>query len=229
MTTESAGSVTCWIEVLKKEGPPEGLDRATQALWERYYDRLVRLARLRLRPASGGQMPAGVDEEDVALSAFHTFCRMASAGRFPQLDDRGDLWRLLVTLTARKASNQRKSALRKKRGGGQVLDEAALNSHEPDDFDALAQVVGDEPTPEFAAMVAEEFRRLLAALRKPEFVTIALKKFEGYTNAEIAAEFGCVERTIERKLDIIRRTWMTEHAPEDRLPKASSHAEPEPA
>ncbi|MBY0398625.1 MAG: RNA polymerase subunit sigma-70 [Thermoleophilia bacterium] len=220
MSTEGSGSVTCWIEVLKGDGRPEGLDRATRALWERYYDRLVRLARSRLKPAAGGLAPAGFDEEDVALSAFHTFCRMASDGRFPRLDDRDDLWRLLVTLTARKAANQRKAALRKKRGGGQVLDEAAINGRDDAGLDALAQVVGDEPTPEFAAMVAEEFRRLLGVLRKPEFVTIALRKFEGHTNAEIAREFGCVERTIERKLDIIRRTWIGDDRAEDDGPSA---------
>ena len=43
------------------------------------------------------------DEEDVALSAFDSFCRGAQRGRFPQLDDRDNLWRLLVVITSRKA------------------------------------------------------------------------------------------------------------------------------
>ncbi|MGE3819836.1 MAG: ECF-type sigma factor [Isosphaeraceae bacterium] len=226
MTTESTGSVTRWIDVLKGDPPhrglSHGLDLATRALWGRYNGPLLRLARSRLKPANGAAPPPGIDEEDVALSAFHTFCRMAAEGRFPKLDDRDDLWRLLVTITARKASNERKSANRQKRGGGRVLDEAALDGQSASQSQALAQFVGDEPTPEFVAMVNEEFRHLLTKLRKPEFVTIALKKFEGYSNAEIAVELGCVERTVERKLEIIRRTWLSEpdddSATETRVP-----------
>lgn len=212
MTTESTGSITCWIDVLKGDGQgrSDGLDDATRALWERYYGRMVRIARSKLRPVSGGPTPTGLDEEDVAISAFNTFCRMAAAGRFPRLDDRDDLWRLLVTITARKASNERKSANRQKRGGGRVLDEAALDGHDSAPRNGLAQVIGHEPSPEFSAMVTEEFRHLLGSLRKPEFVEIALKKFEGFTNAEIAQELGCVERTVERKLEIIRKTWLSQ-------------------
>ena len=44
-----------------------------------------------------------MDEEDVALAAFERFHRAALAGRFPQLHDRGDLWRILFTLTLRAA------------------------------------------------------------------------------------------------------------------------------
>jgi hypothetical protein len=48
--------------------------------------------------------PRGMaDEEDVALSAFDSFCRGAEQGRFPQLSDRDDLWRLLFVITERKA------------------------------------------------------------------------------------------------------------------------------
>lgn len=206
MTTDSAGSVTCWIDALKGDAGDGGLDDAARQLWGRYCDRLVRLAKDRLRRGSGPP-PGVVDEEDVALSAFHTLCKMAAAGRFPKLDDRDDLWKLLVTLTARKAANERKSARRKKRGGGLVLDEAALNGNDPDG-DAMARVIGDEPTPEFAAMISEEFRRLVASLREPEFVKIAMMKFEGHTNLEIADDLGCVERTVERKLKIIRKTWV---------------------
>jgi hypothetical protein len=50
-----------------------------------------------------GNRPRAADEEDVALSAFHSFCRDAEAGRFPELGDRKDLWQILVMLTARKA------------------------------------------------------------------------------------------------------------------------------
>jgi DNA-directed RNA polymerase specialized sigma24 family protein len=36
---------------------------------------------------------------------------------------------------------------------------------------------------------------------------VAVWKMEGYSNAEIAAKLPCVERTVERKLKLIRSLW----------------------
>ena len=107
-----AGTVTYWLNQLKV-----GDATAAQKLWESYFQRLLELARTKLRNVPR-QM---ADEEDVALSAFHSFYRGATEGRFPQLDDREDLWRLLVTLIARKAANLIQHEHRHKRGGGKVL------------------------------------------------------------------------------------------------------------
>src|SRR5688500_4224311 len=89
-------------------------EAAVQALWECYFPRLVGLARRRL----AGAPRRAADEEDVALSAFHSFCRNAERGRFPRLLDRDGLWRLLVVITARKAAHLRRGEARLKRGGG---------------------------------------------------------------------------------------------------------------
>src|SRR5262245_8965717 len=107
----SVGSVTYWVGRLKAGEPA-----AAQPLWEGYYRRLVGLARAKLR----GAPRRAADEEDVALSAFDSFCRGAAAGRFPRLGDRDDLWRLLLTVTARKAIDLRQHEARQKRGGGRV-------------------------------------------------------------------------------------------------------------
>jgi hypothetical protein len=93
------GSVSGWLGQLK-DGDPD----AAQHLWQRYFARLVGLARARLQ----GTPRQAADEEDVALSAFKSFCAGVKQGRFPRLDDRDDLWRLLVTLTARKAAHLRR-------------------------------------------------------------------------------------------------------------------------
>src|SRR4051794_39017001 len=99
MEPSGEGSVTRWIGDLRSGG-----DAAAQRLWERYFDRLVHLARNKLRalPRRG----AAEDEEDAALSAFDSFCRGVARGQFPRLTDRDDLWRLLVVLTVRKAFDQ---------------------------------------------------------------------------------------------------------------------------
>jgi DNA-directed RNA polymerase specialized sigma24 family protein len=198
MPSDREGSVTHWIEGIQAGD----LDDSTRQLWGRYFDRLAHLASDRLRAARGA-----VDGEDIALSAFDSFCQGAIAGEFPRLGSRDDLWRLLVTITARKAANQLRGEHRRKRGGGRVLDEAALDRGDPEAGRFLAQVVGDEPTPEFAAMVAEEVRRRLDGLRDESFRQVALMRMEGYSNAEIAARLGTTVRGVERKLAAIRKRW----------------------
>jgi DNA-directed RNA polymerase specialized sigma24 family protein len=200
MATGDEGSVTHWLGELKAGDPA-----AAQRLWARYFADLVRLARARLRKAPR----AAEDEEDVALSAFDSFCTAAARGRFPRLDDRDDLWRVLVTVTERKASDVLRRQRRLKRGGGRVANEIDVAGPERDLLDHLA---GTAPTPEFAAMVAEEYRRRLAALPTEHLRRIAVLKLEGYSNEEIAGRIGLGTRSVVRKLDLIRRTWLGEAA-----------------
>jgi DNA-directed RNA polymerase specialized sigma24 family protein len=199
MPGSSSGSVTCWIGLLKAGDPA-----AAQKLWEGYFQRLVGLARRKLR----GIPRRAADEEDVALSALDSFCRGAERGRYPQLADRDDLWQQLVLITARKAIDLVHYERRQKRGGGNVRgDSALLDAKGSSATGGMERVVGAEPTPEFAAQMAEECQRLLAMLTKPELRSTALWKMEGYTNQEIAVKLGCVPRTVERKLRVIRTIW----------------------
>jgi DNA-directed RNA polymerase specialized sigma24 family protein len=206
MPTEDGGSVTRWIGDLRA-GEPE----AAQALWTRYFDRLVRLARKRLASRTDG----AEDEEDAALSAFDSFCAGLARGRFNELVDRDDLWKLLVVITARKAAAQVDRHRALKRGGSWTRLDAGHgpsgeSSHAGDNF--LAQVMAQEPTPEFAAMVAEETRLLLGRLGNDQLRQIALDRMEGYTSDEIADRLGCARRTVARRLDLIRQIWSDESA-----------------
>src|SRR5262249_35953061 len=198
----AAGSVTHWITQLKA-----GDHLAAQHIWESYFRQLVERARRKL----AGTPRRAADEEDVALSAFDSFCRAAEHGRFPRLEDRHDLWQLLVVLTDRKACDLVQHERRQKRGGGQVLDEAALPAGDTSsDSPPLARIVAQEPSPEFAALVAEECRRLLDLLGDDELRAVAVRKLEGYTVEEIAVELGWVPRTVQRRLQLIRRIWERE-------------------
>jgi DNA-directed RNA polymerase specialized sigma24 family protein len=198
MATGYERSVTRWLGALKAGDPA-----AAQRLWARYFTDLVRLARARL----GAAPRAAEDEEDVALSAFNSFCTAAAQGRFPRRDDRDDLWHVLVTLTERKASALLQRQRRQKRGGGRVALEADVAGPEQELLDHLA---GSAPTPEFAALVAEEYRQRLAALPDPALREVAVLKLEGYSNQEIAGRIGLGLRSVVRKLDLIRRTWLGE-------------------
>lgn len=193
----AAGSITYWIRLLKA-----GDGVAAQKLWERYFEQLVRLARCKLQ----GTARAASSGEDVALSAFDSFCRGAEAGRFPQLRDRSDLWQLLVLITARKALDvvQYEGRQKRRRNQGAAAGEGPLD---------LDEVLGREPSPEFAAQVAEECQALLNSLGDPELQAVAVWKMEGHTNKEIAAKLGCVPRTVERKVRVIRSIWSQERKP----------------
>ncbi|WP_165223300.1 ECF-type sigma factor [Aquisphaera insulae] len=191
ISDRSGGSVTLWIRSLKA-----GDERAASSLWRRYFDTLVRLARGRLRNA-----PRTVsDEEDVALSAFHCLCRGATAGRFPRLDDRNNLWRLLTTIVSQKAVDQRRQQGRAKRGGGRGIVATDLNQ----DGDPLALVAGRQPGPEVAAASDEDYQNLLRRLGDDELRRIAAWKLEGRDNDEIARRLGCSPRTLRRRLGEIR-------------------------
>jgi DNA-directed RNA polymerase specialized sigma24 family protein len=184
--------ITPWLSKLR-EGHPE----AAQRIWDRYFTRLVILARKKLR----GRRMGIADEEDVAIAALDTLCRNAREGRFPQLTDSDGLWRLLVVITARTALHLLRDEGRLKR------DPRGANGDEAIDCQAMIEeFVGNEPTPQFAAHVTEEYQRLLKLL-DAEQQAIAIAKLEGLTNADIAARLNRSLRTIERKLGLIRAIW----------------------
>jgi RNA polymerase sigma factor (sigma-70 family) len=187
-----SSSPTAWLRQLR-----DGDTVGAQKLWEAYYRKLISLARRKLE----GRARLVGDEEDVTLSAFKSFCRGVQEGRYPQLNDRNDLWRMLVRMTLNKAAHLVRDEGRLKRGGNRKAGSGA------GDDAALDQLVSDEPTPELAAELAEQCELLLGQLPTEEFVSLALLKMEGYTNAEIAANWGKAERTVERKLQIIRQIW----------------------
>ena len=151
---------------------------------------------------------ADADEEDAALSAFDSFCAGVQKGRFPQLADRDDLWRLLVTITGRKALDQAERQRRQKRGavacGTRPTWRVAVATARQFGFE---QFIGEEPTPEFAALVVEEYRNRLEVLEDDTLRRIATWKLEGYTNEEIADRLGCALRTVANKLKLIRLKW----------------------
>jgi DNA-directed RNA polymerase specialized sigma24 family protein len=205
---ETPGSVTRTIRGLET-----GDEAAVQPLWNRYFTQLAQLVRIRLRAT--GTVTAVSDEEDVALSAINSVCDGIQNGRYPQLGDRDDLWKLLVCVARLKTIDQRKRQRRLKRGGGHVVSEAdlatELDTHCPldhlDTTTLIYQTVQDEPTPEFAAMVAEEYAHRLEKLGDPGLRRIAELKLAGYTNQEIAREIGHSLRTTSLRIKKIRKIW----------------------
>jgi RNA polymerase sigma factor (sigma-70 family) len=189
----SPSSVTTWLGLLRAGDPA-----AAQPLWERYYADLVRLAHAHL----AARVRRTADAEDVALSAFASFCRGAAAGRFPQLNDRHDLWRILFTLTIRHAADHARREGRQRRGGNQAIDPTDLLGFPEADLDLLP---GAAPDPAWAAAVADEVRALLAGLPGDDLRQVAQLRLEGHTLPEIAQQLGRSLRSIERKWTLIRQ------------------------
>jgi DNA-directed RNA polymerase specialized sigma24 family protein len=187
---ESEESITAWIGRLRT-----GDAVAARRLWDRYYGNMVDLARRKLV----GTSCRWADEEDVALSAFKSFCDGAANGRFPRPIDANNLWQLLFTLTARKAVDLLRREYRGKRNGTRISAEHDLEGLVAPDF-----------SPDFAAQMEEQCRLLLDRLGDPQLRQIAQWKMDGYTSSEIAIRSGCTERTVERKLRVIRRFWQEE-------------------
>ena|SRR5262245_11713936 len=186
VSAEVSQSITRLIRAMQ-----EGRTSAVGPLLEAYFDRLVQLARKKLKDLPG----MAAYDEDVALRSFHSlYQRLHDPTRPLQLDSRDDLWRLLAMTTISRAID-----LVRRHRPGEV----------PGGHD-VEQLLTREPTPEEAAEVADECQRLLDLLPEPELRKIALLKVEGYTNEEIASQLDCVPRTIERKVGRIRHLWKHE-------------------
>jgi DNA-directed RNA polymerase specialized sigma24 family protein len=184
---DDPGSVSVWLGQVKA-----GDRQAFQQLWERYFAQLVALVRKRMRSS-----PARiVDEEDVALSAFNSFYNGIAHGRFPRLQDRDDLWQVLLLLTRQKAVNMGRHESRQKRGGGKVQHLSALANPEASSSEFLAEIIGVAPAADFAAEMVEECRRLLDGLKDDRLRELAISKMEGYSNEELAVRAGCSVATV---------------------------------
>ncbi len=187
-------SVTNWLQSFQG-----GNRHAAQELWNRYFSNMVDVARLKL-----GHAPRGAaDEEDVALSAFDSFCQGVEQGQFPRLQDRDDLWRLLVVITVRKAVNLIHHEGRQKRGGDQIPET---------DDEVLQGLLSREPSPAVTAAMNEECLRLLDLLDDEPLRKLVLLKLEGHTNTESATLLGRTRVTVQRMLKLIQQTWMSELA-----------------
>ncbi|MFV1968110.1 MAG: ECF-type sigma factor [Pirellulaceae bacterium] len=177
----------------------EGDDDAARRIWDEYFPQIVALAGRRLE----GQRKQVADEEDVAISVMESFFRAARAGRFPDLQDRDGIWRLLARMTSRKVID-----LIRKNAARPMLGESALDADAADGH-PMASIANGQPTPQLITLVMEETQRLLDSLPE-KYRAVAVRKLECYTAPEIAQQCGVHISTVERRLRIIRALWAEE-------------------
>lgn len=188
----STGSVSRLIGDLQR-----GSEAAATELWARFQPRLIQFARSRLDRSA----KTVADEEDVVVMAFKSFLHRTSAGDYPELSNRDEFWRLLVTITARKASNQ--------------IRDQNCQKRRPSETEGIAQIspaslVSSLPTPQFTASMNDQLNHLLDVLRDDELRQIVMLRLDGYTSQEIADELKRSLSTVERRLHLIREKWKHE-------------------
>jgi DNA-directed RNA polymerase specialized sigma24 family protein len=146
--------------------------------------------------------PQVADDEGAVISAFRSFFSGVQAGQFPLLDDRDDLWKVLATLTTRKAIAQVRYHRRKRRRTDRASSPAEL-----------ADILATDPTPDVAAVFLEECQRRIDALQDDKLRKIVLLRLQGWDTNQIAREFDVHRRTIQRKLALIQTEWIETSEP----------------
>jgi RNA polymerase sigma factor (sigma-70 family) len=176
---------------------------AARLIWLRYFRDLLDLARKNLNR----RIHCREDEEDVLQSMYKSFCLRQQRGEF-DLAGRDALWKLLVTITLRKARNPARSQ------GTDIRDLAReqtvpIADETQSAYWVLEQMDAARPSPAEADVLNEALERRLEALGDRELQQIALWRLGGYTNREIANQLDCAERSVERRLERIRSKWMS--------------------
>lgn len=194
----SGDPVTLWMEQLRNA------DRvAADGLWQHFNRQLFELARKKLPPRTRRVY----DEEDAAQSAFQSVCAGIAAGRFPDLHDRASLWQLMLVVTARKVARRIRHDLQKRRDDRRNVAQSIFVLSADEAVLREGDLQSREPTPEFAFEFAETCEVLFQSLDDSALRQVVTLRMEGYTDAEIAGRLKCSRRTVQRRLEVIRRHW----------------------
>jgi len=186
------GSISQWLHRLKA-----GDRSATEAIWSRFYPKLVRLANTKLSknpdPAIGG--------EDIAQSSFRNVCQGVLDGRYPQLDNREDFWKLLFVSTANRICSHFRSCGSMKRNG------VIRDSLDSIDEELLKQLNSQEAQTELADLIEHLLRKLDSEDLSGELRQIALLFLDEHSASWIAKTLHRRKTNILQKIRWIRAIW----------------------
>lgn len=169
-----------------------GDQKAAQALFDRYAERLMALARRRISQ----RLASRVDPEDVVQSVFRTFFVRAKEGQF-QIEHADDLSKLLVRITVHKTLRQVEFHKAAKRDPGMETGQSDR------EHDRLKDVLDGEPTPQAQAAFLDQLEHFLGKLQPKEREILELR-LQGLSNEDIAKKLGTYDRKIRRTLERVR-------------------------
>jgi RNA polymerase sigma factor (sigma-70 family) len=168
----------------------QGDEQAASDLFDRFVERLIRLAQSRL----SAKLQRRVDPEDVVQSVYRSFFSHAQDGRY-QLQESGDLWRLLAAITVNKVRNQARHGTARKRAVSAEESAAGHGSM----MGIAPEAVCKEPSPEELVVLLEEIESEMSDLSQLKRQIVELR-LQGHSNEEIAQQAHCTERTVQRTL-----------------------------
>lgn len=171
-----------------------GDDDAARRVFQRFARDLVAQAKAQL----GGALRLKVDPEDAVQSAFRSFFSRQADGKF-NLAGWDNLWALLLSITIRKCINLRRHYRCDRRDVGREVAGGLDPAEEAIGWEALDR----EPTPEEAALLADDLTHLVHGLSERDCRIVELR-LQDYTPIEISARVGCAERTVFRVLHRVK-------------------------
>jgi RNA polymerase sigma-70 factor (ECF subfamily) len=172
-----------------------GEEAAAREVFQRFVDRLVKLARQQFNAA----MRRRVDPEDVVQSAYRSFFLRFGEGKV-EVEGWGKLWGLLTVITLRKCFDQAEYHRAERRNvQREAAGHAGAKGAEP-----WWQAVSREPTPAEAAVLAETVEQLVCSLAEDERPVLEMS-LQGYTAQEISGRLGLSERTARRLRERVRK------------------------
>lgn len=195
-TNSHHSSVTEWINQLRN-----GETEACEKLWIHYLARLTSMISRRLGTQNNGVS----DEEDVLIDTCEVCFRKIEQGEYPDIQSRDDYWKLLTKIAENKSIDQIR---RSKKGIDKHRIDPVATSGYADGLQEnfVDMAVGCEPTPEFAAMVADESRYQLSRL-EPKLAEVVRLRMMGFKIKEIAEEIQRSVPTVERYLRLVKEIW----------------------
>ena len=193
--------VTIWIEQVRQSD-----DEAIKHVWQHFADGLQEYARGKIHPKTRRVY----DEQDAVQSMFLSLCQGLKADRYPDLQNRDNLWRLMLVMTGRKISKRHRFDRQLKRDNRRLLTDSYFVQNSQDRNSPNLYPSAAEPTPELLAEFADTSSALIEALGTDNLKDVALLRIEGLDDCEIASRLQCSRSTVQRRLVMIRKIWEVE-------------------
>ena len=165
-------------------------DAATE-IFDLYVHRLVALARTKLNES----IQSRLDPSDVVQSAYGSFFRRAAAGAF-EIENDGDLWQLLATITVNKLRKKIRFHTARKRSVYYEVDKVEGSIQ----WEAI-RAATNVPTPDEALALIEILEQILGTLEESPRQIVEMR-LAGWGVADIAERSERTERTVRRVVNL---------------------------
>ena len=187
---QEPGSITHWLSKLQA-----GQSEAAEPIWIRYQAKLVSIATQQLAE----NPDRSVDGEDLVQSSFGNVCLAVQNGKYPDIDNREDLWGLLYIATVNRVREHYREL--------RALKRSHISSSQPIDPSILA----DLQTPFAEAQTADLLEYLLSRLdlEDPSHLLrqIALLYLDDHSASSIAKRLHKRKTSVLISLRLIRSIW----------------------